>query len=126
MLLALSVLSGSVESRLLAWYRWHNDRQMIGESAVVAGLPELWESALFVPEKTGLCFKELEKKEVGYRGTKMQQKHFQDKIRENRAGDEAVQSQQHFRRNSSSSLLVGRNMLNVSVCLGILFPGGLI
>lgn len=58
MLLARSALSGSVECRLLGRYRQQNDRQLIGESVVVAGPPELWEQALFVPDKTRLCFKE--------------------------------------------------------------------
>lgn len=66
---------------------------------------------MFVSDKTGLCLKELGKKEVGYKGTEMYQKHFQDKIRENRARDEKVQSQQHFRRNLSRRYLLGETHL---------------
>lgn len=63
MLPAPSVLSDSVESQLLWWYGPQNDRQLTGKSAFVAGPPERWESALFVPDKTGLCFKGIEKKQ---------------------------------------------------------------
>lgn len=69
MLPAPRALSGSVESRLRSRCRPQNDRQLIGESAVVAGPPELWEPALFVPDKTGLCFKEVEKRS-GLQGDK--------------------------------------------------------
>lgn len=52
--------------------------------------------------------------------------HFQDKIRWSLFGEEVVESERRFRRDVLYLLLVGRNMLNVSVCLGLLFPGGLI
>lgn len=44
-------------------------------------------------------------------GTKMYHKHFQDKIRESRVGDEVVQLQQHFRGNLPHCSLLGETHL---------------
>lgn len=118
--------SGRVESRLLRWYQQCKDRQLIGEAAADDdGPPELWELALFVLDKTGLCFQEV-KERSRLQGDKNVPKAFpgQDKRKARRRRGSPIPAALYGE--SSSSPLVGRNTLNVSVCLGILFPGGLI
>lgn len=96
----------------------------MGGSADTAGPLELWEADLSTPDKKTPFWgaAKTKKKRRGVGGPQ----HFQDKIRQSLFGEEVVESQWCFRRNVLCLLLVGRNMLNVSVCLGLLFPGGLI
>lgn len=94
----------------------------MGGSADTAGPLELWEAGLSMPDKKTL-FLGAAKTHTKKNGAPTFPG--QDKIL-SLFGEEVVESQWRFRRNVLCLLLVGRNMLNVSVCLGLLFPGGLI